>query len=63
MYGDNAYRRQKALIRAKAPQAKDFTNARVRRRKDEPADDVRREKNRTKSTVQAKIEPVFIGFR
>ena len=41
MYGDNAYRWQKALIRAKAPQAKDFTNERVRRRKDEPADDVR----------------------
>lgn len=59
MYGDNAYQGQKAPIRAQAPQVKDFTNARVSRRKDEPADDVRPAKNRIRSTVQAKIEPVF----
>lgn len=38
VYGDNAYRGQKALIRSKAPRAKDFTNERVRRRKEEPGD-------------------------
>lgn len=30
VYGDNAYARQKPLIQSKAPQAKDFTNGRVR---------------------------------
>ncbi|MFN7537458.1 MAG: transposase, partial [Burkholderiales bacterium] len=30
-----------------------------RRRKDEPADEVRRAKNRTKSKVRAKVEHVF----
>ena len=44
MYGDNAYRGQKALTRAKAPQAKELTSERVRCRKDEPADDIRRAK-------------------
>ena len=57
--GDNTYRRQKALIRAKAPQAKDPANERARRRKNEPADDIRQEKHRTKSKVRAKVEPVF----
>jgi transposase, IS5 family len=41
VYGDNAYASQKELIHSKAPQAKDFTNERIRRRKDEPADEVR----------------------
>lgn len=59
VYGDNAYQGQAEQIRAKAPQAKDFTNERVRRRKDEPADEVRRAKNRTKSKVRAKVEHVF----
>lgn len=59
VYGDNAYQGQAEQIRAKAPQAKDFTNERVRRRKDKPADEVRRAKNRTKSKVRAKVEHVF----
>lgn len=31
VYGDSAYASQKALIHSKAPQAKDFTNQRVKR--------------------------------
>ena len=59
VYGDNAYRGQKALIHSKAPQARDFTNERVRRRKDEPADEVKRAKNRNKSKIRARVEHVF----
>ncbi len=59
VYGDNAYRGQKALIHSRAPQAKDFTNERVRRRKDEPADERKRSKNRNKSKVRARVEHVF----
>jgi IS5 family transposase len=59
VYGDNAYASQKALIRSKAPQAKDFTNERVRRRRDEPADEAKRMKNRNKSKIRARVEHVF----
>lgn len=59
VYGDNAYRGQKELIHGKAPQAKDFTNERVRRRKDEPADEAKRTKNRNKSKIRARVEHVF----
>ena len=59
VYGDNAYRGQKKLMHGKAPQAKDFTNERVRRRKDEPADEARRAKNRNKSKIRARVEHVF----
>jgi IS5 family transposase len=59
VYGDNAYRGQKKLIHGKAPQAKDFTNERVRRRRDEPADEARRAKNRNKSKIRARVELVF----
>jgi IS5 family transposase len=55
VYGDNAYASQKALIRSKAPQAKDFTNERVRRRKDEPADEGKRTKNHNKSKIRAPL--------
>lgn len=59
VYGDNAYRGQKKLIHGKAPQAKDFTNERVRRRCDEPADEGKRAKNRNKSKIRARVEHVF----
>lgn len=59
VYGDNAYASQKELIHSKAPQAKDFTNERVRRRKDEPADEAKRAKNRNKSKIRARVEHVF----
>jgi IS5 family transposase len=59
VYGDSAYRAQKHLIRGAAPQAKDFTNERVRRRKDGPADEGKRAKNRNKSKIRARVEHVF----
>lgn len=59
VYGDNAYASQKELIHSKAPQAKDFTNERVRQRKDEAADEVKRAKNRNKSKIRARVEHVF----
>jgi IS5 family transposase len=57
VYGDSAYASQKALIESKAPQAKDFTNQRVR--KGGEIDEVERAKNRTKSKVRARVEHVF----
>ena len=57
VYGDQAYRGQKAVIREHAPHAKDFTNQRSRHRG--VVDEVERGKNRTKSTVRAKVEHPF----
>jgi IS5 family transposase len=59
VYGDNAYRGRKPLIHSRAPQAEDFANVRVQRRKDEPADEATHEKSRNKSKVQARVEHVF----
>ena len=58
VYGDSAYSSQKELIAGKAPRAKDFTNQRVRNRHGE-VDEVRRQKNRNKSRVRARVEHVF----
>jgi IS5 family transposase len=54
VYGDQAYRGQSEVIRAQAPQAKDFTHRRYRH----PGivDEMQRAKNRTKSKVRAKVE-------
>jgi IS5 family transposase len=57
VYGDSAYASQSALIEAKAPQARDFTNQRVR--KNDEARAVKRAKNRSKSRVRARVEHVF----
>ena len=57
VYGDSAYASQKALIEAKAPQARDFTNQRVR--KGGEIDEAERSKNRNKSRVRARVEHVF----
>jgi transposase, IS5 family len=54
VYGDRAYRGQKAAIRARAPNARDFTNRRYRHRG--VVDEVERGKNRTKAAVRAKVE-------
>lgn len=54
VWGDQAYRGQKAVIRAHAPRASDFTNRRYRHRG--VIDAVERGKNRTKSGVRAKVE-------
>ncbi len=54
VWGDQAYRGQKAVMHAVAPRARDFTNQRYRwgSRIDEPV----KAKNRNKSHVRAKIE-------
>ena len=57
VYGDSAYASQKALIREHAPQAKDFTNQRVR--KGGEVDEAERGRNRNKSKIRARVEHVF----
>ena len=54
VYGDQAYRGQRAVIRERAPHAKDFTNRRYRHCG--VVDEVERAKNRGKSGVRAKVE-------
>jgi IS5 family transposase len=54
VWGDQAYRGQKAVIRGCAPRARDFVNRRYRHRG--VVDEVERAKNRTKSKVRAKVE-------
>jgi IS5 family transposase len=54
MWGDQAYRGQRAVIREHAPKARDFTNRRYRHRG--VVDEAERAKNRTKSKVRARIE-------
>jgi IS5 family transposase len=54
MWGDQAYRGQRAVIREHAPKARDFTNRRYRHRG--VVDEVERAKNRTKSKVRARVE-------
>jgi transposase, IS5 family len=54
VWGDQAYRGQRAVIRQHAPKARDFINRRYRHRG--IVDEVERAKNRTKSKVRAKVE-------
>jgi IS5 family transposase len=54
VWGDQAYRGQKAVIRAQAPHARDFTNRRYRHRG--VVNEAERRKNRNKSQVRAKVE-------
>lgn len=49
VYGDSAYVSQKALIREYAPQAKDFTNQRVRRGGLVDATEGRRNRNKSRN--------------
>src|SRR5437660_4094110 len=51
VWGDQAYRGQRAVIRESAPKARDFTNRRYRHRG--VVDEIERAKNRTKSKVRA----------
>ena len=57
-YGDSAYASQKQLAHSKAPQARDFTNKRTKKR-DGLVDEVERSKNRNKSRIRARVEHVF----
>jgi IS5 family transposase len=54
VWGDQAYRGQRAAIRRTAPRARDFTNRRYRLRG--VVDAAERAKNRSKSKVRAKVE-------
>jgi IS5 family transposase len=54
VWGDQAYRGQRPVIRRRAPRAQDFVNRRYRHRG--VVDEVERAKNRTKSKVRAKVE-------
>src|SRR5262244_3026904 len=54
VWGDQAYRGQRVVIREHAPRALDFTNRRYRHRG--VVDEVERAKNRTKSKVRARVE-------
>ena len=54
VWGDQAYRGQRAVIRQHAPRARDFTNRRYRYRG--MVDLIERAKNRTKSKVRARVE-------
>ena len=54
VWGDQAYRGQRAVIRQHAPRAQDFVNRRYRHRG--VVDEIERAKNRTKSKVRAKVE-------
>jgi IS5 family transposase len=57
VYGDRGYQGCTDLIKKAAPQAKDFTNRRVRQPWGE--DEVARAKNRTKNRTRARVEHVF----
>ena len=54
VWGDQAYRGQRVVIRQHAPRARDFVNRRYRHRG--VVDEVERAKNRTKSKVRARVE-------
>ena len=53
VYGDQAYKSEGAVIRAKAPQAKDFTN---RQCKWKYIDEAIKAKNQTKSRIRSRVE-------
>ena len=57
VWGDQAYRGQREVIRQHAPAAKDCTHRRYRYKNG--IDEVEREKNRVKSKVRSKVEHVF----
>ena len=57
VWGDCAYAAQHKLIKAKAPQAQDYTNKPVR--KGSPTEALERMVNRAKSRTRARVEHVF----
>jgi hypothetical protein len=54
VYGDQAYKSQGDVIRAKAPKAKDFTNGQCKWK--HYTDEAIKAKNRTKSRIRARVE-------
>ena len=61
VYGDRGYQGCTALIKAAAPEAKDFTNRRVR--KPDGEDEAERLRNRTKSRTRARVEHPFLVLK
>ncbi|MEW5880027.1 MAG: IS5 family transposase [Pseudomonadota bacterium] len=61
VYGDRGYQGCTDLIKDTAPNAKDFTNRRVRQPWGE--DEVARARNRTKNRVRARVEHVFHALK
>lgn len=61
VYGDSAYANQKQKIAEKSPRAKDFTQARAYR--NTPLSEEERAKNKTKSSVRAKVEHPFLVIK
>ena len=59
VYGDQAYKSQRELIRAKAPKAKDFTNRQCKWK--HYLDDAIKAKNRNKSRIRARVEHSIRG--
>jgi len=67
VWGDSAYTGKSAVMREKAPRARDFTNKRAYRNR--PLSEADRETNRRKSSIRSLVEHVFgtikgvFGFR
>ena len=61
VWGDSAYHGQEEVIAACAPGAQDMTNRRYRRKG--VVDEVERAKNKTKSSVRAKVEHPFLVIK
>ena len=57
VWGDQAYRGQRAAMREAAPLAQDLTNQRYRYQ--DRVDEVERARNRVKSKVRSRVEHVF----
>ncbi len=61
VYGDRGYQGCGQIIKAAAPNARDFTNRRVRQPWGE--DDAQRRRNRTKSRTRARVEHAFLVLK
>ncbi|KAF0190399.1 MAG: transposase IS4 family protein [Gammaproteobacteria bacterium] len=61
VWGDSAYQGQGEVIHTHAPKAKDFTHRRYRYK--DRVDEVERAKNKTKSSVRAKVEHAFFVIK
>ena len=61
VWGDSAYQGQGEVIKHCAPDAQDMTNRRYRRKG--VVDEVQRAKNKTKSSVRAKVEHPFLVIK
>jgi transposase, IS5 family len=61
LWGDSAYQGHGEIIAKHAPKAKDFTNRRYRYKG--RVDEVQRAKNKTKSSVRAKVEHAFFVLK